>query len=140
MLRSTFAAYNAAHPDKPLINPRNAAAGTLRAKDPATVAERRLQFFAFDLDASEGAAADLEEGLRTLGFDRADMRHCDDAAAAQEVITAIEAERNDARLRPRRRGTAAGRPGRVRRGRHALVAHRAARWRSSSPPRRRRRC
>src|SRR3954454_21452195 len=29
MLRSTFAAYNAAHPDKPLINPRNAAAGTI---------------------------------------------------------------------------------------------------------------
>src|SRR5918998_964900 len=40
MLRSTFAAYNAAHPDKPLINPRNAAAGTIRAKDPAVVAER----------------------------------------------------------------------------------------------------
>ena len=55
MLRSTFAAYNAAHPDKPLINPRNAAAGTVRAKDPAAVAERRLHFFAFDLDASEGA-------------------------------------------------------------------------------------
>ena len=28
MLRSTFAAYNAAHPDKPLINPRNAAASS----------------------------------------------------------------------------------------------------------------
>jgi DNA ligase (NAD+) len=51
MLRSTFAAYNAAHPDKPLINPRGAAAGTLRAKDPATVAERRLRFFAFDLSS-----------------------------------------------------------------------------------------
>src|SRR5919107_1063506 len=31
MLRSTFAAYNKQHPDKPLINPRNAAAGTVRA-------------------------------------------------------------------------------------------------------------
>ena len=51
MLRSTFAAYNAAHPDKPLINPRGAAAGTIRAKDPAAVAGRRLRFFAFDLDA-----------------------------------------------------------------------------------------
>src|SRR4051794_8609177 len=50
MLRSTFAAYNAAHPDKPLINPRNAAAGTVRAKDPKVVVERRLRFFAFDLD------------------------------------------------------------------------------------------
>ncbi|WP_123747215.1 NAD-dependent DNA ligase LigA [Saccharothrix texasensis] len=96
MLRSTFAAYNTAHPDKPLINPRNAAAGTLRAKDPATVAERRLTFFAFDLDTSEGgAAADLERGLSTLGFAVADMRHCDDADAAQEVITGIEARRHE---------------------------------------------
>ena len=95
MLRSTFAAYNAAHPDKPLINPRNAAAGTVRAKDPAVVAERRLRFFAFDLDTADGAHADLEDALRTLGFDAADMRHCDDAAAAQAVIGEIEAQRND---------------------------------------------
>jgi DNA ligase (NAD+) len=95
MLRSTFAAYNAAHPDKPLINPRTGAAGTVRAKDPAAVAERRLRFFAFDLDTSDGAKADLEEALKTLGFDAADMRHCDDAAAAQEVIAAIEAGRDE---------------------------------------------
>ncbi len=95
MLRSTFAAYNSAHPDKPLINPRNAAAGTLRAKDPATVAGRRMQFFAFDLDVSADAAADLERGLRTLGFTVADMRHCADADVAQAVITAIEEQRND---------------------------------------------
>jgi DNA ligase (NAD+) len=95
MLRSTFATYNAAHPDKPLINPRNAAAGTIRAKDPAMVAERRLRFFAFDLDTADGAHADLEDALRTLGFDAADMRHCDTAAAAQEVIGAIEAHRNE---------------------------------------------
>jgi DNA ligase (NAD+) len=94
MLRSTFAAYNAAHPDKPLINPRNAAAGTVRAKDPATVAERRLHFFAFDLDADE-ARADVEEALTTLGLDAADMRHTDDAAAAQAVIDTIEAERGE---------------------------------------------
>ena len=95
MLRSTFAAYNAAHPDKPLINPRGAAAGTIRAKDPATVAGRNLRFFAFDLDSADGAHADLEAALRTLGFDAADMRHCDDADAAQEVIAAIEAQRGD---------------------------------------------
>ncbi|WP_121391259.1 NAD-dependent DNA ligase LigA [Actinokineospora cianjurensis] len=94
MLRSTFTAYNAAHPDKPLINPRNAAAGTLRAKDPATVAGRNLTFFAFDLDAS-AAEADLELGLTTLGFAAADMRHCDEAEAAQAVITGIEQHRND---------------------------------------------
>jgi DNA ligase (NAD+) len=95
MLRSTFAAYNAAHPDKPLINPRNAAAGTVRAKDPAVVAERRLRFFAFDLDTSGRADADLEQALRALGFDAADMRHVDTAGEAQEVIAAIEAERNE---------------------------------------------
>ncbi|MGW4246609.1 NAD-dependent DNA ligase LigA [Nocardia sp. NPDC004722] len=96
MLRSTFDAYNTAHPDKPLINPRNAAAGTLRAKDPATVAERRLRFFGFDLDApADGAAVDLEEGLRALGFTGAAMRHCADAGQAQAAIEAIEQGRND---------------------------------------------
>ena len=96
MLRSTFAAYNAAHPDKPLINPRNAAAGTLRAKDPATVAERRLQFLAFDLVTDpDSADTDLDRALQTLGFTAADMRHCDDADAAQAVITKIEQQRND---------------------------------------------
>ncbi|WP_370949430.1 NAD-dependent DNA ligase LigA [Amycolatopsis sp. cg5] len=96
MLRSTFAAYNTAHPDKPLINPRNAAAGTLRAKDAATVAERRLRFFAFDLHTDpDSAETDLDGALRTLGFDAADMRHCADAAAAQEVISTIERQRNE---------------------------------------------
>jgi DNA ligase (NAD+) len=96
MLRSTFTAYNAAHPDKPLINPRGAAAGTLRAKDAATVAERRLQFFAFDLLSDpDSTEADLERALQTMGFTVADMRHCDDAAAAQAVITTIEQQRND---------------------------------------------
>jgi DNA ligase (NAD+) len=94
MLRSTFAAYNAAHPDKPLINPRNAAAGTLRAKDPATVAERRLQFLAFDL-LTDSADTDLERALTEMGFTVADMRHCDDAAAAQAVISTIEQQRNE---------------------------------------------
>jgi len=95
MLRSTFAAYNAAHPDKPLINPRGAAAGTIRAKDPAVVAERRLRFFAFDLETQDGAHADLERALTELGFAAPEMRHCDDALAAQEVIEAIEARRTE---------------------------------------------
>jgi DNA ligase (NAD+) len=94
MLRSTFAAYNAAHPDKPLINPRNGAAGTIRAKDPAAVAERRLRFFAFDLDA-DSARDDLEEALTELGFEAPHMRHTHDPETAQAVIAEIEGERND---------------------------------------------
>jgi DNA ligase (NAD+) len=104
MLRSTFAAYNAAHPDRPLINPRGAAAGTLRAKDPATVAERRLRFFAFDLDTpdttigggnADADGADLEDGLTRLGFDAAEMRHCANPAVAQALISAIGELRDD---------------------------------------------
>ena len=95
MLRSTFAAYNEAHPDKPLINPRNAAAGTVRAKDPKTVEERRLRFFAFDLDTAGEVHDDLEAGLKALGFDAADMRHTDTAEQAQETISEIEATRNE---------------------------------------------
>ncbi|AXB48334.1 NAD-dependent DNA ligase LigA [Amycolatopsis albispora] len=94
MLRSTFAAYNAAHPDKPLINPRNAAAGTLRAKDPATVAGRNLRFFAFDL-YSEIAETDLGSALQTLGFTAAEMRRCANADEAQEVIAEIERQRDE---------------------------------------------
>src|SRR5215204_3731897 len=95
MLRSTFAAYNEAHPDKPLINPRNAAAGTVRAKDPKTVEERRLRFFAFDLDTAGEVHDDLEAGLKALGFDAADMRHAGDAHQAQEMIGEIERRRNE---------------------------------------------
>ena len=96
MLRSTFAAYNTVHPDKPLINPRNAAAGTLRAKDPATVAERRLRFFAFDLDTDpDSTEGDLDRALQAIGFTAADMRRCADAESAQQVIAAIEQQRNE---------------------------------------------
>jgi DNA ligase (NAD+) len=95
MLRSTFAAYNAEHPDKPLINPRGAAAGTIRAKDPAAVAGRRLRFFGFDLDTEDGARADVEEALTTLGFEAPAMRHCASAAEAQAVIAEIEEQRGE---------------------------------------------
>ncbi|MCR3752010.1 NAD-dependent DNA ligase LigA [Lentzea californiensis] len=95
MLRSTFDTYNAAHPDKPLINPRNAAAGTLRAKDPKAVEGRRMQFFAFDLTTEpESADSDLDAGLRKLGFSVAEMKHCSTAAEAQELIGGIEQARN----------------------------------------------
>src|SRR3954454_5196079 len=91
MLRSTFAAYNGAHPDKPLINPRSGAAGTLRQKDASKATDRRLQFFAFDLfPTGEG---DLEQALGDLGMQHPAMYHADTADEAMAAIRAIEAER-----------------------------------------------
>ena len=59
MLRSVFDAYNDTHPDRPLVNPRNAAAGTLVHKSPQECVERgrTLRFFAFDLFADGAAPA-----------------------------------------------------------------------------------
>jgi DNA ligase (NAD+) len=93
MLRSTFTAYNEAHPDAPLVNPRNAAAGTVRAKDAAKVAQRRLRFFAFDLDTESPQERDLEAALQDLGFEAARMEHCATADEALAAIARIEADR-----------------------------------------------
>ncbi|MCW3040050.1 MAG: ligA [Solirubrobacterales bacterium] len=61
MLRSTWSAYNEAHPDKILTNPRSGAAGTLMQKDPeaAGAAGRLLRFFAFGADR-DGVAVDVD--------------------------------------------------------------------------------
>ncbi|MEO8747476.1 MAG: NAD-dependent DNA ligase LigA, partial [Rhodanobacter sp.] len=57
MLRKDFEAFNAqarAHGGKPLANPRNGAAGSLRQLDPAVTARRRLSFFAYAIGVVEG--------------------------------------------------------------------------------------
>jgi DNA ligase (NAD+) len=93
MLRSTFVAYNAAHPDKPLINPRNGAAGTLRQKDPSKALDRRLAFFGFDIHPP--VDTDLEEVLQGLGLQTPQMVHADTAEEAVAAIREIEATRGD---------------------------------------------
>ena len=87
MLRSVWQAYNEAHPDKILTNPRSGAAGTLMQKDPeaAAAAGRLLRFFAFgaDRDGVAVATADLGGGIE----DAATVV----SAEADDVIAAVEA-------------------------------------------------
>lgn len=58
--------------EKPFKNPRNAAAGSLRQKDPRVAARRGLDIFVFNLQQVEGKAltghAQSLEWLRQLGF------------------------------------------------------------------------
>jgi DNA ligase (NAD+) len=74
--RSSFEALNAARAaaGKPLFaNPRNAAAGGLRQKDPRLTAERKLSFFAYAIGAFEGherprSQTELLDYLHRIGF------------------------------------------------------------------------
>jgi DNA ligase (NAD+) len=76
MLRKDFEAFNErarARDEKPLANPRNGAAGSLRQLDPAITAKRRLSFFAYAIGVVEGGelppthSATLQQ-LREWGF------------------------------------------------------------------------
>lgn len=87
MLRSVWSAYNEAHPDRILTNPRSGAAGTFMQKDPeaAAAAGRLLRFFAFGADR-DGAALDVGP----LGaFDEAPTAVCADGDAVLVAIGAI---------------------------------------------------
>ncbi len=76
MLHKDFEAFNEharKHGEKPLANPRNGAAGSLRQLDPAVTAKRRLSFFAYAVGEVEGGelppthSATLRQ-LREWGF------------------------------------------------------------------------
>jgi len=80
MTRSAFERLNErarADGDKPFVNPRNSAAGSLRQKDAGATARRELSFWSYQLGEVAGAGADALdqsshvatlEGLRSLGF------------------------------------------------------------------------
>ena len=53
--------------DRPFANPRNAAAGSLKHKDPSIVAARRLRLFTYDLGFAEVEIGSHVEGLRFIG-------------------------------------------------------------------------
>ncbi|HMJ34212.1 MAG TPA: NAD-dependent DNA ligase LigA [Baekduia sp.] len=92
MPRSTWQAYNDAHPDKPLTNPRSGAAGTLMQKDPeaAAASGRLLRFFAFGAERADGHEIDPT----ALGIELAAQELCEDADAVIEAIHAIGARRD----------------------------------------------
>ena len=136
MLRSTFAAYNAAHPDKPLVNPRNGAAGTLRQKDASKALDRRLAFFAFDIHPP--VDTDLEAVLGELSLQTPDMAHADtadEAVAGRSGRSRRPAATRTPTSTARSCGSRTRRP--TRRPARARTA-RAARSPSSTRPRRRR--
>lgn len=85
MLRADWEAYNKMNPGDELANPRNATSGTLRAKDPAKVADRKLTFFAYDLVDED--ASDPVETLPRIGFP---LEGYSEAATGEEIIRRIE--------------------------------------------------
>jgi DNA ligase (NAD+) len=76
MLRSDFAQMNERQREKgekEFVNPRNAAAGSLRQLDPRITATRPLRFFAYGVGIAEGAAlpathSELLDRLAAWGF------------------------------------------------------------------------
>ncbi len=93
MAHTAFAALNRdaeARGEKTFVNPRNAAAGSLRQKDPKVTARRKLSFFAYGIGDTGGAALpDTQSGLLDwlgdLGFTVSELRSI--CRGADEVLT-----------------------------------------------------
>ena len=103
MDRADFLALNEAQEaagGKIFANPRNAAAGSLRQKDPAVTAARKLRFFAYSLgEASAPLAATHMDSLAALGVMGFSInplsRRCIDVAGLLDTYAAIGAARAD---------------------------------------------
>ena len=101
---STFAALNARQAErgeKAYVNPRNAAAGSLRQKDARVTAERGLSFWCYQLGYAEGGPA-FGSQMQTLGWlaslglpvNEHSVR-LEDLAAVEAHVTDFERRRHD---------------------------------------------
>ena len=87
--------------DKPYVNPRNAAAGSLRQKDPSITAERDLSLWCYQLGAVDGGprlASHVEtlEWLDSLGFPvNGEATRLEDLDAVEAYVAGLEARRHD---------------------------------------------
>ena len=102
MSRSVFAELNAAlelEGKPPLANPRNAAAGSLRQKDPKLAAKRKLDIQIFNLQLAEGRTfsthSETLDYLASQHFKVIPRRTLTGTEAVQSEIERIQEERAD---------------------------------------------
>ena len=85
--------------EEPFANPRNAAAGAVRQKDPAVTASRPLAIFLYHVSEAQGVSleshADMLEALRASGFPvNPESRRLDDLDAVVAYGAELEAGRD----------------------------------------------
>jgi DNA ligase (NAD+) len=87
--------------EKPYVNPRNTAAGSVRQKDPAKTAKRQLSIWVYQLGLVEGGPtftshADSLEWLRSLGLRvNPASRRVDDLAGVESFVAEAQAKRHE---------------------------------------------
>ena len=100
MPKKTFRTLNAAleeNGEKTFANPRNAAAGSLRQKDPKVTAKRKLDILVFNVQLAEGVTftshCETLEYLKSLRFKVIPYKKLSDPKQIEEEILRINEER-----------------------------------------------
>ena len=100
MPKKTFRTLNAAleeNGEKTFANPRNAAAGSLRQKDPKVTAKRKLDILVFNVQLAEGVTftshCETLEYLKSLRFKVIPYKKLSDTKKIEEEILRINEER-----------------------------------------------
>ena len=102
MPKKTFHTLNAAleeNGEKTFANPRNAAAGSLRQKDPKVTAKRKLDILVFNVQLAEGVTftshCETLEYLKSLRFKVIPYKKLSDPKKIEEEILRINEEREN---------------------------------------------